>query len=54
MCISEISMIGMNNKVGGFEDPKYFSILTPSCPFPNIGIFLKMALRLTIFKQKFD
>ena len=35
MGISEISMIGMINKVGGFEDPKHFPILTPSSPIPR-------------------
>ena len=36
MGISEINMIGMINKVGGFEDPKHFPILTPSSPIPTI------------------
>ena len=38
MGISEISMIGMINKVGGFEDQKHFSILTPSCPIPTVVV----------------
>ena len=44
MGISEISMIGMINKVGGFENPKYFPILTPSSPIPTTMITILLLL----------
>ena len=37
MGIFEISMISIIHKVGGFEDPKHFPILTPSSPIPILG-----------------